>query len=106
MLNQTPARSARLEGAVASLSETAASLHMMDVLALPTIVLRNDQQDALGKGLAVTEYANEGKSADEIRGLWQWVWSRLTSLKPQAAQAAEQTAAWSANEQTELRAAG
>jgi hypothetical protein len=67
---------------------------------------RNDQQDALGRGLAVTEYANEGKSADEIRGLWQWVWSRLTSLSPQEAQAEVQAAAWPANEQTELRAAG
>ena len=28
---------------------------------------RNDRQDALG-----------GKSADEISGLWQWVWGRLT----------------------------
>jgi hypothetical protein len=41
-------------------------------------VLRNDQQDALGAGLAVTEYALGGKSADEIRGLWQWVWRKLT----------------------------
>ena len=73
VLNQTPARSARPEGAATSLSETAASLHLTGLLALPTIVLRNDQQDALGKGLAVTEYAQGGKSADEIRGLWQWV---------------------------------
>ena len=106
VLNQTPPRSARLEGAITSLSETAASLHLTSLVALPTIVLRNDQQDALGKGLAVTEYAREGKSADEIRGLWQWVWSRLMSLTPQNAQAALQTAAWPTNEQTELRAAG
>ena len=82
VLNQTPARSARLESAATSLSETAASLHLTGLLALPTIVLRNDQQDALGEGLAVTEYARGGKSADEISGLWQWVWSRLTSLTP------------------------
>lgn len=67
---------------------------------------RNDQQDALGRALAVTEYANEGKSADEIRGLWQWVWSRLMSLTPQNARAALQTAAWPTNEQAELRTAG
>jgi chromosome partitioning protein len=103
VLNQTPARSARLESAATSLSETAASLHLTGLLALPTIVLRNDQQDALGQGLAVTEYAHGGKSADEIRGLWQWVWSRLTSL---AAEAALQTASRPANEQTELRATG
>lgn len=106
VLNQTPARSARPEGAAASLSETAASLHLTGLLALPTIVLRNDQQDALGKGLAVTEYAHGGKSADEIRGLWQWVWNRLTSLTPPDAQAVSQAAASPANEQTELRAAG
>jgi chromosome partitioning protein len=51
---------------------------MSDVLALPAIVLRNDQQDALGIGLGVTEYAPRGKSAEEIRGLWQWVWAHLS----------------------------
>jgi chromosome partitioning protein len=40
---------------------------MSHVLALPAIVLRNDQQDALGVGLGVTEYAPRGKSAEEIR---------------------------------------
>lgn len=106
VLNQTPARSARLESAATSLSETAAALHLTGLVALPTIVLRNDQQDALGKGLAVTEYAQGGKSADEIRGLWQWVSDRLTSLTPQDAQAVLQTPALPANEQAELRAAG
>ena len=38
----------------------------------------HDQQDALGAGLAVTEYALGGKSAEEIRSLWQWVWNELT----------------------------
>ena len=47
-------------------------------MALPYIVLRNDQQDELGAGLAATEYALGGKSADDISGLWQWVWGRLT----------------------------
>jgi chromosome partitioning protein len=42
-------------------------------------VLRNEQQDALGAGLAVTEYALDGKSADEIRDLWLWVWKKLTA---------------------------
>jgi hypothetical protein len=37
----------------------------MAVLARPYIVLRNDQQDALGAGLAVTEYALDGKSAEK-----------------------------------------
>jgi chromosome partitioning protein len=47
------------------------------VVAQPYIVMRNDHQDALGLGLAVIEYAPSGKSADEIRGLWQWVETRL-----------------------------
>ena len=39
--------------------------------------MRNDHQDALSAGLAVSEYAPGGKSADEIRGLWQWIETRL-----------------------------
>ena len=39
--------------------------------------MRNDHQDALSAGLAVSEYAPSGKSADEIRGLWQWLKTRL-----------------------------
>jgi chromosome partitioning protein len=41
--------------------------------------MRNDHQDALGLGLAVVEYAPSSKSADEIRGLWQWVENKLTA---------------------------
>jgi chromosome partitioning protein len=41
-------------------------------------VLRNDQQDALGMGLGVTEYGPGGKSAEEIRGLWRWICARLS----------------------------
>src|ERR1700733_9052251 len=87
VLNQTPVRSYRLDSAAAALSETAISptamsLNEMGVLALPYIVMRNDQQDALGAGLAVTEYALDGKSAAEIRGLWRWVWTRLTAGPP------------------------
>ena len=88
VLNQTPARSPRLDHAAAALGDAAAarnemssneiSLTAMGVLARPYIVLRNDQQDALGAGLAVTEYALDGKSAEEIRSLWRWVWSKLT----------------------------
>jgi chromosome partitioning protein len=79
VLNQTPVRSYRLDVAASSLGETATSLNVMGVLALPYIALRNDQQDALGAGLAVTEYALAGKSAEEIRGLWRWVWKKLTA---------------------------
>jgi chromosome partitioning protein len=50
---------------------------MAGVLAQPFIVMRNDHQDALSAGLAVSEYAPTSKSADEIRGLWQWIEAKL-----------------------------
>jgi chromosome partitioning protein len=78
VLNQVQARSARLNGAAGSLGERAGAL------ALPAIVLRNDQQDAVGVGLGVTEYAPHGKSADEIRGLWRWVRARLNGVSQPA----------------------
>ena len=80
VLNQVQARSARLNGAAGSLGERAVALKIANVLALPAIVLRNDHQDALGMGLGVTEYAPRGKSAEEIRSLWQWVWARLSRV--------------------------
>jgi chromosome partitioning protein len=71
VLNQTPPRGYRP-------SEAAAALNAAGVLALPFIVQRNDHQDALGAGFAVTEFAPDGKAAREIHGLWQWVWEKLT----------------------------
>lgn len=71
VLNQTPARSNRT-------SEAATALHVAGVLALPYIIQRNDHQDALGAGLGVTEYASNGKAAEEMRSLWRWVWNNLT----------------------------
>jgi chromosome partitioning protein len=72
ILNQTPARSNRV-------SEAATALYAAGMLALPFIVQRNDHQDALGAGLGVTEYNSHGKAAEEIRGLWRWVWKTLTT---------------------------
>jgi chromosome partitioning protein len=72
ILNQTPVRSPRT-------SNVATTLNASGVLALPYIVLRNDHQDALGAGLGVTEYDADGKAAEEIRGLWRWVWQSLTA---------------------------
>jgi chromosome partitioning protein len=66
VLNQTPSRGYRTD-------EAALALNSAGLLALPYIIQRNDHQDALGKGLAVTEHAPDGKAAQEIRGLWQWV---------------------------------
>jgi len=68
--NQAPPRGSRP-------SEAAEALNATGVLALPFIVQRNDHQDALGAGFAVTEFAPDGKAAQEINGLWQWVWEKL-----------------------------
>lgn len=70
ILNQTPVRSNRT-------SEAASALNSAGVLALPYIVQRNDHQDALGAGLGVTEYDARGQAAEEVRGLWWWVWQSL-----------------------------
>jgi len=76
VLNQTPIRGQRIANAATALGDEAA-LDIADVVARPFIVMRNDHQDALSAGLAVSEYAPTGKSAEEIRGLWRWVESRL-----------------------------
>jgi chromosome partitioning protein len=79
VLNQTPIRGQRISNATTTLCDEAA-LDMASVLAQPFIVMRNDHQDALSAGLAVSEYASAGKSADEIRGLWQWVEAKLNPV--------------------------
>jgi chromosome partitioning protein len=76
VLNQTPIRGQRIGNAAAALGDDAA-LDLSEVLARPFIVMRNDHQDALSAGLAVSEFAPAGKSAEEIRGLWQWLEARL-----------------------------
>ena len=78
VLNQTPIRGQRSSSAATALGDDAA-LDIADVLAQPFIVMRNDHQDALSAGLAVSEYAPASKSADEIRSLWQWVEARLNA---------------------------
>jgi chromosome partitioning protein len=79
VLNQTPIRGQRVSNAATVLADEE-PLDPLGVLALPCIVMRNDHQDALGLGLAVVEYAPTGKSADEIRGLWQWVEAKLNPV--------------------------
>lgn len=76
VLNQTPIRGQRIDNAASALAEEAA-LDLSEVLARPLIVMRNDHQDSLASGLAVSEFAPNGKSADEIRGLWRWIETRL-----------------------------
>ena len=75
-LNQTPIRGQRIGNAAAALGDDAA-LELSEVLARPFIVMRNDHQDALSAGLAVSEFAPASKSAEEVRGLWQWLETRL-----------------------------
>lgn len=67
VLNQCPAgRSTRA-------AEAAKGLAMFGVLADPMLTQRADHQDALTVGLGVTEYARDGKAADELRSLWAWI---------------------------------
>ena len=70
VLNQTPPRGCRL-------SEAATSLNSLGVLALPYVGQRNDNQDALGAGLGVTKFAQEGRASEEVRELWRWVLKKL-----------------------------
>ena len=76
VLNQTPIRGQRIGNAATALGNQAA-LDIPDVVAQPFIVMRNDHQDALSAGLAVSEFAPTGKSTEEIRGLWQWVENKM-----------------------------
>ena len=72
------------------------AIDVSGVLARPYIVLRNDHQEVLGAGLAVTGYALERKSAEEMRELWQWVSKKLAFGSPDYEQPA--------NDRSKLRA--
>ncbi len=77
VLNQTPIRGQRVNNAATAFEEVTSGI--ADVVARPFIGMRNDHQDALSAGLAVSEFAPASKSADEIRGLWQWIEAKLNS---------------------------
>ncbi|MGY3613851.1 AAA family ATPase [Bradyrhizobium sp. USDA 10063] len=70
VLAQTPPRGCRV-------SEAATSLNSLGVLALPYIGQRNDHQDALGAGLGVTEFAQDGRASEDVRELWHWILKKL-----------------------------
>ena len=48
-------------------------MSMLGDLADPVVTQRNDYQDAVAAGQGVTEYAPQGKAAEEARQLWRWV---------------------------------
>lgn len=75
VLNQCPA------GRNARAAEAAAGLGMFGVLAEPALTQRADHQDALASGQGVTEYATDGKAAEEIRALWVWADRKMKGNK-------------------------
>jgi chromosome partitioning protein len=78
VLNQAPIRGQRITNAANILGGDGA-LDLSGILAQPFIAMRNDHQDALSAGLAVSEYAPQSKSTDEVRSLWQWVEAKLNA---------------------------
>ncbi|WP_106754596.1 ParA family protein [Pannonibacter carbonis] len=54
-------------------TEAAQALSMLGLIAEPLIMQRADHQDAFASGLGVTEYASDGKAAEEVRHLWVWL---------------------------------
>lgn len=75
VLNQCPAgRSSRA-------TEAANGLGMFGVLAEPPLTQRADHQDALASGQGVTEYAADGKAAEEMRALWAWADRKMKGTK-------------------------
>ena len=75
MLNQTPIRGQRIgQRGERRFGDDDGARSSPDVLAQPFIVMRNDHQDALSAGSGGERISRPpGKSAEEIRGLWQWV---------------------------------
>lgn len=73
VLTQTPARSFRIREAEKGLS-------VLGTVCPVPIVSRASYQDAQGAGLGVTEYEPEGKAAQEINLLWQWIRKKLGKI--------------------------
>ncbi len=78
VLNQCPPtyRSSRA-------SDSAKDLTRLGVLAEPMLSARMDFQDAISAGLGVTEYAREGRAAQEIKSLWNWSRAQFAETKSQ-----------------------
>ncbi len=73
VLTQTPARSFRIR-------EAGKGLSVLSMVAPIHIVMRIAYQDAQSAGMAVTEYEPEGKAAQEIRQLWNWITKKLEKV--------------------------
>ena len=72
-MTQTPARSFRIR-------EAGKGLSVLSMVAPIHIVMRIAYQDAQSAGMAVTEYEPEGKAAQEIRQLWNWITKKLEKV--------------------------
>jgi chromosome partitioning protein len=68
VLNQCPSTYRSLRA-----NEAAEELMRLGVLAEPKLPARIDFPDAIAAGLGVTEYARDGKAAQEIEALWCWI---------------------------------
>ena len=66
---------------LAKRQESAEGLTRLGVLAKPMVSARMDFQDAMGAGFGVTEYASEGRAAQETQALWSWIRTRLDGVK-------------------------
>ncbi len=73
VLTQTPPRSFRIREADKGLS-------VLGTVCPVPIVSRASYQDAQGAGLGVIEYEPEGKAAQEINQLWQWIQKKLGKI--------------------------
>jgi chromosome partitioning protein len=78
VLNQCPT------GRNSRAAEAASGLAMFGVLAEPFLTQRADHQDALAAGQGVTEFAADGKAAEEVRCLWAWADRKMTKAKAAA----------------------
>lgn len=58
-------------------SDAAKELSRLGILAEPMLSARIDFQDAVAAGLGVTEHASQGRAAQEIDMLWNWVHNQL-----------------------------
>lgn len=61
--------------------EMASGLSALGYLAEPMVMMRADYQDAYASGQGVTEYAPDGKAAEEMRTLWRWVDKQMQRAK-------------------------